>query len=409
MRSAVVSLLIALGIGATSCGQATPDVTTGDPGPQPLPTRSIPSEFPSPPPDDGLDVSPLAAFPNPRMDFVSASEGWAIAGSGPDVPGRFQSAAPGTQIEHTDDAGRSWSTQLVDAGGVWGVWAADDHDAWAVGENTLSRTVDAGRTWTAVAEPPEALVAVDFGDAPNGVGITRSGSLYLSSNDGESWGSLSRAPEHVESACLSSQGWIATTQLGAVYRSFDRGSSWDLMLSALNGGRLEAHLYCAGTTVWLLLNLSAQLGSTPYVLLRSDDLARSWQTVADARPQTSRPLGDEAASLAAAAVFPDGALTVVEMGQGAETAFVDDLDASGTAGQPQQLPVGAGGLLRITAIAQSSGKLWVLVNSVGGQDGTVTTELLSSVDSGRTWDTLGDPASSSAASPGVSESQGVRK
>ena len=73
------------------------------------------------------------------------------------------SAWPGTSIEETDRGGKSWSTILRIASGIWGMDLVSRDVGFAVGVTSLRITSDGGKHWRQVSEPAgHPLVWVEF-------------------------------------------------------------------------------------------------------------------------------------------------------------------------------------------------------------------------------------------------------
>lgn len=156
----------------------------------------------------GVDAAPAGAVPgdpwraywtsvNPgsSIDFVSARLGWRVTGQvfGPGIDGHLAAPVdvqvdwPGTSISATSDGGRTWSTVLTVATGIWGLDFVNRRVGYAVAVTSLRRTSDAGSHWQEVDEPAgHALVWVDFQTASDGFGLTSLGTLVRTTNGGSS-------------------------------------------------------------------------------------------------------------------------------------------------------------------------------------------------------------------------------
>ncbi|MEQ9464458.1 MAG: YCF48-related protein [Haliea sp.] len=158
----------------------------------------------------------------------------------------------------SDDHGASWRQVAVPTTRVLtALWFVDEHRGWAVGhEGVILATGDAGdswtlqRGWTSGRPPPDRqrepasaapLMAVWFADALHGIAVGANG-LYLETGDGgENWLVPRELPDNPDQlhlyAIASPDGerLLLAGESGILYRSPDRGQSWEALPSAEAG------------------------------------------------------------------------------------------------------------------------------------------------------------------------------
>jgi len=148
------------------------------------------------------------------VDFRTEADGWAVIAREPNLP---------PLISHTVDAGRVWKTQRFPSGqAVYGNYSSaaiafsDASHGWVVvdeGSNSNSfygigyRTVDGGRSWTALSVP--ARGAVYFTTATTGWifgSWAPGGGFYVTHDGGTSWAASSVRPPSAYAADVVSYG-----------------------------------------------------------------------------------------------------------------------------------------------------------------------------------------------------------
>ena len=248
------------------------------------------------------------------VDFANASDGWAV--------GYRQDASNGTSqaaVLATVDGGANWAAEALPQGGGVHLRAVDfvsASDGWAVGYRTDSQsgvpsavvyaTTDGGVSWREQAVPgASVLSAVDFANASDGwavgyalneaEGTTRA--LVLTTTDaGASWAPQSLPQDsgtHLRAVDFASpgRGWLAGYQTNAqsgvsqavVYATSDGGGSWQRVPVA-QATQLDA-LGFDGSTLFAAgdaLDLSS--GVSQGLILASADGGATWRT-AEAAPQ----------------------------------------------------------------------------------------------------------------------------
>jgi photosystem II stability/assembly factor-like uncharacterized protein len=130
--------------------------------------------------DAGLTWQPRPSGSQSQLvgvDFADALTGIAVSGEG-----------SGTVLR-TTDGGQSWSHQVLQPWGTYSdVCFVGARQAWIVGyDNVVLRTRDAGENWEPIPFPYGELMAVDFSDTTNGIGVGYFGAIYWTFDGGETW------------------------------------------------------------------------------------------------------------------------------------------------------------------------------------------------------------------------------
>jgi photosystem II stability/assembly factor-like uncharacterized protein len=68
-----------------------------------------------------------------------------------------------------------------------GPFVLDARHWWLEGRNTLLRTADGGRSWTAIRLPDSELTSLDFVTPNVGYSVASEGGLYRTSDGGRNW------------------------------------------------------------------------------------------------------------------------------------------------------------------------------------------------------------------------------
>jgi photosystem II stability/assembly factor-like uncharacterized protein len=90
------------------------------------------SDPPGPADKSSASIEPVGGF-----RFSSDTAGWLALRDG--------------RLFGTDDGGRTWRKVLADAGGLQDVDFVDANRGWVLGESQVWRTMDSGKTWSAIA------------------------------------------------------------------------------------------------------------------------------------------------------------------------------------------------------------------------------------------------------------------
>jgi photosystem II stability/assembly factor-like uncharacterized protein len=187
----------------------------------------------------GAEPAAVQAGALTGIQFVSATQGWAV---GQDT------------ILETSDAGASWVPQLSGKLNLTSVDFIGGQDGWAVGATALLATTDGGAHWTQLPEPcplirsvhfisPETGFAVAGGSDVSGSAPGYGGTVLGTSNGGRSWQAVA-APADAQTVCFSNKqdGWLGAN--GLLYRTSDGGRVW---MSVTTASGLDASGGADGT------------------------------------------------------------------------------------------------------------------------------------------------------------------
>ena len=176
--------------------------------------------------------------------FVDAEHGWAVG----TLPGGTN-GADGV-IVHTDDGGRSWTTQPLPAQAaavLYGVSFADALHGWAAGTaldhtGVVLATADGGSTWTSQQLPPGVgeLHGIDFTNATQGWavgwdsagGAPSAGVILATGDGGATWARQAHDPDTATWATSfsdASDGWVVGQRQdgqGEMLATRDAGATW---------------------------------------------------------------------------------------------------------------------------------------------------------------------------------------
>jgi len=141
------------------------------------------------------------------------------------------------------DRGASWTQSSVPTRMLLtGVWMHDDRLGWAVGhDETILRTRDGGAIWERVHTAPEAerpLLDVWFRDAENGLAIGAYGALLATRDGGTTWSErpVSADDFHLNQIAAAADGTLyIAAEAGHLYRSGDRGGTWEALPAPYEG------------------------------------------------------------------------------------------------------------------------------------------------------------------------------
>jgi photosystem II stability/assembly factor-like uncharacterized protein len=159
--------------------------------------------------------------------FASKKKGW-IVGS---VSRR--NVVTNSLVLHTDDAGATWSRQLVPSRDeLIHLDFADEKHGWIAGDKgTILATADGGLNWTRQRTATNAtLYHVHFAGDERGWAVGERGTILRTLNGGETW-TAAVAPGLPRTTFLSvqfagkEQGWIVGRG-GVILRSEDGGRTW---------------------------------------------------------------------------------------------------------------------------------------------------------------------------------------
>jgi hypothetical protein len=378
----------------TSTAPATSPATTSGTGvssPQPTTSNSGPSQ--SSPSCGGPAYTILGAPVLTSMQFVSASQGWAVGENA---------------ILATTDGGAHWMTQLSGRLNLISVDFVNGQDGWAVGTTSLLSTTDGGAVWTPLTEPCPLIRSVHFISPADGYAVAggadvagtnpevplTGGEILATSDGGHSWHPRP-APKDVQTVCFSDpqHGWIGAN--GQLYRTSDGGNRWTLLTSssgALGTGQgAIMTVECAGPgSAWALrIGPGAAMSQEPHVGYYADQsgatalFAEQYFQTPGATPTAEAPgsyAGPFSALSSSAAVFIDNC---VACGEG--TAPWDLVTNSGSTLAKQG---NVGGITSAEAASFVSSQVgWVAGTEMIFQNSTTRAQqrIVATTDGGRSW------------------------
>jgi photosystem II stability/assembly factor-like uncharacterized protein len=364
----------------------TPRIVLPTPTVSPEPTPSpSPSATPTPTPS----IAPSGAVPQAipalaSIQMVGPHLGWAV----------------GSHAIYVTTDGTHWTKQYSSTEDFVGVDFISSTTGWVVGGQSLLGTSDGGRTWHQLGEATQWIRSVHFVNTTQGWGIAggnelimhgvlipgSGGTLVVSNDGGRSWTNLN-APRDPQSVCFSDggHGWLAT-QAGTVYRSTDDGQTWSQVLQMARGqaglsgwARIECAAPSALWVQWAPGGAAA--GHSPYVVYATTN-GQTWRTVM-AEPGT---IGNQLPGVPAGPGSYPGSFSVVDP---SDAVFVGDTPPANAAST--MIATNGGATLKSTGqiagafqtfdaafVSTSTG--WVLAVDDNGHDVIVAT-----TDGGYHW------------------------
>lgn len=244
--------------------------------------------------DGGISWRLVNARPDlRRLDFVSGSEGYVVAGT--DAQGRDW------HVLRTDDGGAAFTAYPVGLLPVtWVQWVSDTH-AWAAGPEGVVATTDGGERWQAQLTFGKGFFSdaqVGFVDAGHGFAYVRGAAgqsvpmVYQTSDGGRHWRGLGApdmrsTPQEDQLAVTgpSSAEIVTQSEADGVVRCTLSGSGagWKCLPLALTG-QVGAREVAVGP-----FRLLTALSGDHVVIASSTDGGMSWSTVdVDASAWTQR-------------------------------------------------------------------------------------------------------------------------
>ncbi|MBN2238298.1 MAG: hypothetical protein JW712_00870 [Dehalococcoidales bacterium] len=151
------------------------------------------------------------------VDFVDASNGWAVGSGG--------------TIIHTSDGGMNSEYQASNTGmSLWGVSAVDASRCWAVGNSgTILHTADGGSTWAVQNSGVwYDLFDVHFIDTSNGWACGSGGTVLYTGDGGSTWTEQETNTNQLLMGLTftdANNGWLVDTG-GVIRHTGDSGSTW---------------------------------------------------------------------------------------------------------------------------------------------------------------------------------------
>ncbi|MEI6449710.1 MAG: S8 family serine peptidase [Actinomycetes bacterium] len=166
-----------------------------------------------------LSTVPAAGVSFLGVDFVDATQGWAVGEGG--------------LILATSDGGATWNAQSSGTlATLWGVDFSDATHGWAVGDGGLIlATSDGGDTWSAQSSGTfELLYDVAFSDATHGWAVGEADTILATSDGGDTWNEQRSG----SGTWLHGVGFSDATHGWAV--GFDPDLASGVILATTNGG-----------------------------------------------------------------------------------------------------------------------------------------------------------------------------
>lgn len=180
----------------------------------------------------------------------------------------------------SDDQGKSWrqAKAVPTRTTLTAVHATDARTLWAVGHGgTILRSGDAAETWTRVhgkTDGTDTLLAVRVEPDGHGLAVGGFGFALRTQDGGVKWERAELLPgeageRHLNRIFVSVRStWLIAAENGAVLRSEDRGSHWQLVATPYQGSLWSGQALADG--VLLACGMRGNL-------VRSTDDGRSWK------------------------------------------------------------------------------------------------------------------------------------
>lgn len=204
--------------------------------------------------------------------FRDSDRGWIVGGGG--------------MIYHTPDGGKTWVRQQSSVEGeeetLNAITCVDDQRCWAVGQESVLQTTDAGRHWrrlTNISAETSLFQAVSFVDAQTGWIAAHENEVLHTSDGGASWqvqkvGTDDDALDFLEDVKFVNRQTGYVTGWGGVARTTDGGTTWQTVLRESetegNGHFIGLVVRDGGRKVWAV-------GDERTPNYCSEDSGRSWK------------------------------------------------------------------------------------------------------------------------------------
>lgn len=178
----------------------------------------------------------------------------------------------------SEDSATTWTQSSVPARSMLtAVTMIGPTLAWAVGHDTLIlHSADGGRTWKRQFYAPDEgspLLDVWFENTQHGIAVGAYGLVLETTNGGTTWErrSFDQEERHWNAITSSSDGTLfVTAESGVVFRSHDRGKTWDLLETPYKGSFFGGLALSDGTL--LVFGLRGNVYRTP-------DGGQTWQHI----------------------------------------------------------------------------------------------------------------------------------
>lgn len=277
-------ILAVLGAGCLLAACGTPAGARSTSSPSPPPTTT-PVPAPSPTPESGAQwVAGNCTSSGGSLVFADQEHGWLAETTG----------ATTSAVLATDDGGSSWIRQLSLPYPLSQLDFVSASDGWALGDMPAAkstetqgflRTTGGGASWVPANLPRAPLACIDLASASVGFGVTESGRLVRTSDGGSSWSAVSVAGGlTIDALCFDSaaQGWMlaGASRRGTlgIYRTERGGADWTLQVSSSWIDELSLpSMSCRGATVWVgPAALGPGAGNHPTEYVRTTDAGAQW-------------------------------------------------------------------------------------------------------------------------------------
>lgn len=179
---------------------------------------------------------------------------------------------------YSDDNGKTWTiTAAPVVATLTAVHFVNNEVGVAVGHDAvILRSIDAGRSWSKVFSAPDQeapLLDIWFADAQHGFAVGAYGSFYETHDGGNSWQQrkVLQSDMHINAITGGADGILYLAgEAGTIYRSADRGASWQALKSPYRGSFFG---------VLRLPNDAVLVFGLRGRIYRSSDAGRNWQQI----------------------------------------------------------------------------------------------------------------------------------
>lgn len=146
-------------------------------------------------------------------------------------------------ILYSDDQGQSWQSAAAPTQAlITRLYFTDDQRGWAVGHDaTILHSEDGGRSWSLAYENPEfeaPLFDIVFFDRQHGLAVGAYGLMLTTADGGHKWQALPVGENdfHLNRIALAADGTVfLAAEAGRIFRSRDRGQSWEVFPTPYHG------------------------------------------------------------------------------------------------------------------------------------------------------------------------------
>ena len=175
------------------------------------------------------------------VSFASSNVGWAVGDAG--------------TVLATVNGGTTWTAQSSgETGNLHSVSAASTSNAWFVGDNgILRRTTNGGASWTDLRTvvTPNTLAAIHAKDASTFLASAVGGTVYASSNGGQSFTSTTPSGNTLNSFWFTdATTGLAVGDNGTILQTANYGSSWTTQSSGVTHALRDVHCV-SGADCWV--------------------------------------------------------------------------------------------------------------------------------------------------------------